>query len=139
MTTTRDYVRPAYRLELERMTARELWHELRRSEGPADVVDAIAQELEKRRAGAGGINRDRAAAYFRAEYHAWAARKRFPATGHDPGSGRDWPAFGTLGELGRDMERASNAAAARVAYRHARAFPSPFAHLEEVRNALLQV
>lgn len=123
MTTPADYVRPSYRLELERMPARQLWHEFRRSEGPAELVDAIAAEFSTRRRGAGSMNRDRATMYARAEFYAWHARRGFPAIGNDPATGRPWDKM--PGTLGRELGRAEGIAAARVCYRRARAFPCP--------------
>lgn len=137
MTTAADYVRPEYLDRLELLTARQLWHELRRSEGPAAIGDAIRAELATRRAGAGSVNRARAEMYARAEFYAWHARRGFAEIGNDPIGGRPWDRV--PGTLPRELGRATGIAAARVCYRRARGFQSPFARLEEVRNALLPV
>lgn len=123
-------------LELEQlaaMSARALVRDLRAG-GP--LREAVADELATRGAGGrwGSRNRERARAYFRAEYYAWTARRRFAAHGVDVATGADWPKFGAAGELGRRIARAENTAAARVAYEHARAFRSPFELLTQAEG-----
>lgn len=108
-------------VELEKLSGRELV-QLRRQAQPAAVVDVIDGELIKR-SGAGVRNRDRARAYFLAEFYAWSARKpTVPAGGH-PLTGQRWRSFDRVGMA---IARAENMAAARVAYRVAReSFPNP--------------
>ena len=71
-------------------------------------------------------NRERAQLYAAAEYYAWSARRQHYPCGNDPSTGLEWGKFGgPLQRIGRDIGRAENTAAARVAYAAARRYPSP--------------
>lgn len=73
------------------------------------------------------LNQQRAEMYARAEYYAWSARRSFAPMGNDPITGVKWPPLGLgyLGNLGQEISRAGDRAAAEACYRRARSFPNP--------------